>query len=265
MEGSGTAVVGVVPASVAVSLASSFLSSAASSRIRLKTRLTILPTTSSLGWAAIRRKPICWIFSRSWSASDHFDLATTWRRICAIATAQSSEPWICLRFKRLLVQGLVNDSRAYTGMAAYEMRVSIEASKGLPLSDLRCRSTSPALGFTVAIFGVWKPVVEGAEYGEESRGCRAMASVVRRGAGKPGSRSHRRLTRSAEEILEFTVQWPCTWLDSGRMVNWKLCANGCDSTLKLGKRRHGDHPMSQQKIRGALGDRQQAAGVSGRI
>lgn len=44
---------------------------------------------------------------------------------------------------------------AWRGLrVTYEMRLSIDASRDLPLKDLRYRSSSETLGLTVAIFAV---------------------------------------------------------------------------------------------------------------
>lgn len=79
---------------------SAFRSSVASSRMRPSTRRTIFPITGSWGAARASRDPALWTLDRSWSTSCHLDLATTWRRICAVAFAHSS-PLTCLRLRRL--------------------------------------------------------------------------------------------------------------------------------------------------------------------
>lgn len=64
-------------ASLCVSLATSLRSSAASSRISPRTRRTMLPMASSLGWASIRRRPTRQTLAMRDSTLCHFERATT--------------------------------------------------------------------------------------------------------------------------------------------------------------------------------------------
>jgi hypothetical protein len=121
--------------SEAASLArsSAFLSSVASSLIRPSTRRTTFPITGSSGAARASLDPALWTLERSWSTSCHLDLATTWRRMCAVAFAHSS-PLTWRRLRRLC-SALAVARNLSTESWTYKINASIEASRDWLLND----------------------------------------------------------------------------------------------------------------------------------
>jgi hypothetical protein len=75
--------------------------SSSSSLINPRTRRTILPTTSSRGWAATRRFPTSWTRCMNFCGSELRIEETIWRRRRAVATAQGRECRICRRLSSL--------------------------------------------------------------------------------------------------------------------------------------------------------------------
>lgn len=78
------------------------LLSSSSSRMSPKTRLTMLPTTSSRGCAATRRLPTSWTFCISLLGSEALVTDTNRRSSSAVAVAHGFEPLICSRLSKLL-------------------------------------------------------------------------------------------------------------------------------------------------------------------
>jgi hypothetical protein len=75
--------------------------SSSSSLIRPKTRRTMLPTTSSRGWAATRRFPTSWTRCMNFCGSGLRIEETIRRRRRAVAIAQGRECRICRRLSSL--------------------------------------------------------------------------------------------------------------------------------------------------------------------
>lgn len=81
------------------------LLSSSSSRMSPRTRLIMLPTTSSRGCAATSRLPTSWTFCISLAGSEALVIDTNRRSSSAVAIAHGFEPLICSRLSKLSCPG----------------------------------------------------------------------------------------------------------------------------------------------------------------
>lgn len=122
------------PGSLPVGVCPSACSST-TSRTSPSTRRTMFPTTTSLGWAEVKRLPTCLMRSTSFAASRPLNSPTTRKSSAVVAMAHGLEFRICLRLSNL---PCVNDHRASrVGEGYYDIRCSTEGSTGVVFSDLR--------------------------------------------------------------------------------------------------------------------------------
>jgi hypothetical protein len=105
------------------------LLSSSSSRMSPRTRLIMLPTTSSRGCAAMSRLPTSWTFCISLAGSGALVMDTNRRSSSAVAMAHGFEPLICSRLRRLSGhESVVADVQVL--LDTYDIRFSIPVSTG---------------------------------------------------------------------------------------------------------------------------------------
>ena len=137
--------------------------SSSSSLIRPKTRRTMLPTTSSRGWAATRRFPTSWTRCMNFCGSGLRIEETIRRRRRAVAIAQGRECRICRRLSSLDMVSFQVVTASEVSNLTHAIRVSIDCSTGSVERDLRkeerpgvsdaVAGAIPGLNFAKVLFG----------------------------------------------------------------------------------------------------------------
>jgi hypothetical protein len=123
--------------------------SSSSSLINPRTRRTILPTTSSRGWAAARRFPTSWTRCMNFCGSGLRMEETIRRRRRAVAIAQGRECRICRLLSSLDIVSFQVVTTSKVSNLTHAIRVSIDCSTGSVERDWR-KEVRPGVSDAVA-------------------------------------------------------------------------------------------------------------------